>query len=72
MHIGMDLNTTANHPICAPFRGTVHSFKDNAQPFDYGPAIILQVFFSSPQDLSPHQGDAVNWCQLISTDVNKC
>eukprot|EP00026_Physarum_polycephalum_P000848 Phypoly_transcript_00849.p1 GENE.Phypoly_transcript_00849~~Phypoly_transcript_00849.p1 ORF type:complete len:766 (+),score=93.29 Phypoly_transcript_00849:1021-3318(+) len=42
VHIGLDLNVSANHPIYAPFSGTVHSFRDNANLFDYGPCIILQ------------------------------
>ena len=42
IHIGIDLFAEAGTVIHAPLDGTVHSFRDNAAPFDYGPAIILE------------------------------
>ncbi len=42
IHIGLDLFMPAGTPLYAPLDGTVHSFQDNAAPFDYGPTIILQ------------------------------
>lgn len=32
-------------PLYAPLRARIHSFQDNDQPFDYGPAIILEHYF---------------------------
>ena len=32
----------ANTPIYAPLTGCIHSFKNNDNPFDYGPTIILE------------------------------
>jgi 4-aminobutyrate aminotransferase-like enzyme/Ser/Thr protein kinase RdoA (MazF antagonist)/murein DD-endopeptidase MepM/ murein hydrolase activator NlpD len=42
VHIGMDLFQPAGSAVFAPIAGKVHSFADNALPFDYGPTIILQ------------------------------
>jgi len=42
LHLGVDIWGDAGTPIYAPFDGTVHSFQDNNNPGDYGPAIILQ------------------------------
>jgi 4-aminobutyrate aminotransferase-like enzyme/Ser/Thr protein kinase RdoA (MazF antagonist) len=42
IHIGLDLFLEAGTPVFAPLDGIVHSFRNNAAPLDYGPAIILQ------------------------------
>jgi murein DD-endopeptidase MepM/ murein hydrolase activator NlpD len=42
MHIGIDLFMTAGSPVFAPLDGVIHSFANNAEPLDYGPAIIVQ------------------------------
>ena len=42
IHLGLDLNLPPGEPIFAPLDATVHSFKDNNQPGDYGPTIILE------------------------------
>lgn len=42
VHLGIDLFAPTGEPIFAPLAGTIHSFADNALPFDYGPAIILR------------------------------
>ena len=42
IHIGLDLFMPAGTTLYTPFEGTVHSFQDNAEPYDYGPTIILQ------------------------------
>lgn len=45
VHIGMDLMVESGHAIFAPFSGVIHSFQDNNNLLDYGPAIILLVKF---------------------------
>jgi murein DD-endopeptidase MepM/ murein hydrolase activator NlpD len=42
LHLGVDIWGDAGTPIYSPFDGTVHSFQDNNNLGDYGPAIILQ------------------------------
>lgn len=42
VHLGIDLFAEAGRPVLAPLDGVVHSFADNARPFDYGPTIILE------------------------------
>lgn len=42
VHLGIDLFVEPGTAISAPFDGTVHAIADNAQPFDYGPVIILK------------------------------
>jgi len=42
VHLGIDLFMKAGSPIYAPLAGTVHSFRNNDQPLDYGPTIILR------------------------------
>jgi murein DD-endopeptidase MepM/ murein hydrolase activator NlpD len=42
LHLGVDIWGDAGTPIYAPLPGTVHSFADNDNFGDYGPAIILQ------------------------------
>jgi len=41
MHMGIDLFVPAGDAIYAPLAGVVHSFADNAKPYDYGPTILL-------------------------------
>ncbi|MFQ5633648.1 MAG: phosphotransferase, partial [bacterium] len=47
IHVGIDLFLEPGAPIFAPLDGTVHSFRNNATPFDYGPAIILEHTFDN-------------------------
>jgi murein DD-endopeptidase MepM/ murein hydrolase activator NlpD len=42
LHLGVDIWGDAGTPIYTPFEGKVHSFQDNDNLGDYGPAIILQ------------------------------
>jgi 4-aminobutyrate aminotransferase-like enzyme/Ser/Thr protein kinase RdoA (MazF antagonist) len=42
IHIGLDLFMEAGTAIYAPLDGTVHSFRNNDAPLDYGPTIILR------------------------------
>ena len=42
VHVGLDLFVAAGTPVCAPFDGIVHSFRDNAGRYDYGPTLILE------------------------------
>ena len=42
IHLGLDLFMEAGAAIYAPLDGVVHSFRNNNQPLDYGPTIILQ------------------------------
>lgn len=42
IHLGLDVFMPAGSPIFAPLPGTVHSFRHNAAPLDYGPTLILQ------------------------------
>jgi murein DD-endopeptidase MepM/ murein hydrolase activator NlpD len=42
LHLGVDIWGDAGTPVYSPFDGTVHSFQDNNNLGDYGPAIILQ------------------------------
>ncbi|CAH8295510.1 peptidase M23-like protein [Mariniflexile fucanivorans] len=42
IHIGMDLWSDVNSPVFVPLDATVHSFKNNTNFGDYGPAIILK------------------------------
>lgn len=47
IHIGIDLFLEAGTPIFAPLDGKVHSFRNNAVAFDYGPTIILEHSFEN-------------------------
>jgi 4-aminobutyrate aminotransferase-like enzyme/Ser/Thr protein kinase RdoA (MazF antagonist) len=42
IHIGLDIFMPPGTPVFAPLDGVVHSFQDNANDRDYGPAIILE------------------------------
>ena len=42
IHLGMDVFLPAGSPVFAPMEGKVHSFRNNTQPLDYGPCIILE------------------------------
>lgn len=42
VHIGLDLYAEAGTPVYAPLDGTVYSFANNAEAFDYGPTIFLE------------------------------
>ncbi|WPU94564.1 peptidoglycan DD-metalloendopeptidase family protein [Mucilaginibacter sabulilitoris] len=42
LHLGVDIWGDAGTPVYTPLEGTVHSFQDNGNLGDYGPAIILQ------------------------------
>ncbi len=42
LHLGIDVWTEAETPVCTPLDAVVHSFQDNDNFGDYGPTIILQ------------------------------
>jgi 4-aminobutyrate aminotransferase-like enzyme/Ser/Thr protein kinase RdoA (MazF antagonist) len=42
IHLGLDLYMPAGTQVYAPIDGVVHSFKNNRDPLDYGPTIILE------------------------------
>ena len=42
VHIGLDIFMPPGTPVMAPLDGIVHSFQDNANDRDYGPAILLE------------------------------
>jgi murein DD-endopeptidase MepM/ murein hydrolase activator NlpD len=42
LHLGVDIWGDTGTPVYTPFGGKVHSFQDNNNLGDYGPAIILQ------------------------------
>lgn len=48
VHLGLDLFAPAGTEVFAPLDGRVHSFRDNANPLDYGPTIILEHAVSTP------------------------
>lgn len=42
IHLGIDLYVKEGNPVSAFMDGKVHSFRNNDDPFDYGPTIILE------------------------------
>jgi len=50
IHLGIDLFLAPGSPVFAPLDATVHSFRNNAERLDYGPAIILR---HAPPDAPP-------------------
>lgn len=42
VHMAFDVAAPAGTEVFAPLDGIVHSFRDNASAFDYGPTIILE------------------------------
>jgi hypothetical protein len=42
VHLGLDLFLEAGAAVSAPLAGAVHSFANQAAPFDYGPCIVLE------------------------------
>ena len=42
VHLGVDFFLEPGAPVLAPLAGRVHSVRDNAEPLDYGPTIILE------------------------------
>ena len=42
VHLGLDIFAPAGTEVFAPLAGRVHSFRDNANPLDYGPTVILE------------------------------
>lgn len=52
IHLGIDFWAPAGTDVYVPLAGTVHSFKNNTTPGDYGPTIVLEhnvggeVFYS--------------------------
>ena len=42
VHLGLDVFAAAGADVFAPISGRVHSIRDNAQPGDYGPTIVLE------------------------------
>ena len=51
VHLGVDLFVEAGTAIRAPLAGTVHSFRFNDQPLDYGPTILLEHRFGDDDRL---------------------
>ena len=49
IHLGMDVFLPAGSPVFAPLEGEVHSFRNNTQPLDYGPCIILEHAAEAPE-----------------------
>lgn len=49
VHLGLDLFLPEGTPVSAPLAGVVHSFANNAAPFDYGPCIVLAHRLEDPQ-----------------------
>lgn len=45
VHLGIDLFVEPGTPVLAPLAGTVHSIRENADAFDYGPTVILEHRF---------------------------
>ncbi|MCB9079723.1 MAG: aminotransferase class III-fold pyridoxal phosphate-dependent enzyme [Anaerolineaceae bacterium] len=45
VHLGVDLFLPVGSPVFAPLDGKIHSFQNNAAPFDYGPTIIIEHEF---------------------------
>jgi 4-aminobutyrate aminotransferase-like enzyme/Ser/Thr protein kinase RdoA (MazF antagonist) len=42
VHLGIDVFAEPGTPVYAALDGIVHSVRDNARPFDYGPTVILE------------------------------
>jgi len=42
IHLAMDFWAPAGTDICAPLKGSLHSFANNADPGNYGPTLILE------------------------------
>jgi 4-aminobutyrate aminotransferase-like enzyme/Ser/Thr protein kinase RdoA (MazF antagonist) len=42
IHLGLDVFLPAGAPVYAPIDGIIHSFRNNTEPLDYGPCIILE------------------------------
>lgn len=42
VHLGLDLDLPAGTPVLAPLAGSVHSLRDNSEPGDYGPTVVLR------------------------------
>lgn len=61
VHLGMDVFLPAGSPVFAPMEGTVHSFRNNTQPLDYGPCIILE---HAAEDTEGMAGSALTFYTL--------
>ena len=42
IHLGVDLFLESGAPVLAPLAGRVHSVRNNSEPLDYGPTVILR------------------------------
>lgn len=42
IHMGVDIWAPAGYPVYAFADGTVHGFRDNANPLDYGPTLVTE------------------------------
>jgi 4-aminobutyrate aminotransferase-like enzyme/Ser/Thr protein kinase RdoA (MazF antagonist) len=42
VHLGIDLFMEDGEPVMCPIDGVVHGFRNNDQPLDYGPTIIIR------------------------------
>jgi 4-aminobutyrate aminotransferase-like enzyme/Ser/Thr protein kinase RdoA (MazF antagonist) len=47
VHLGVDFFLEPGAPVLAPIAGRVHSVRNNAEPLDYGPTVILE---HAPED----------------------
>ncbi len=56
IHLGMDVFLPAGSPVFAPMAGRVHSFRNNTQPLDYGPCIILEHTADEPEGAAGSAG----------------
>ncbi len=65
IHLGIDIAAPARTEVFAPLAGTVHSFRDNAAPFDYGPTIILEHIVAP--DLTFHTLYGHLSCESLAT-----
>ncbi len=79
VHIGLDIFQPPGTPVFAPLDGTVHSFQDNANDRDYGPAIILEhlvsetlVFYTLYGHLSRSSLKGLHRGQVISAGQEFC
>ena len=73
IHMGIDLHMVPGSGIRAFYDGMVHSFNNNASPYDYGPTIILShetgdgvTFFTLYGHLSPESLENLSVGQVIA------
>jgi len=79
VHIGLDVFLPPGTPVAAPLDGRIHSFQDNANDRDYGPAIILEhavsgslTFYTLYGHLTRSSLEAIKVGQLIRAGETFC